>query len=130
MEQPKGKVGIFFELGEARRNRADWPDYLQYGFDEENVEDLLALVTDSSLHEAPAGSNEVWVPLHAWRTLGQLGNPRAIEPTIGMFNPLYDDDWAMEELPRAVAMIGRDAIGPLTDLWMIRAMRNLLGQWL
>jgi hypothetical protein len=115
MEQPEGKVGILFELGEIRRNRDDWPDYLQYGFDDGDVEDLLALVTDSSLHEAPTGSNEVWAPVHAWRTLGQLGNPRAIEPMIGMFNPLSDDDWALEELPRAVAMIGRDAIGPLTD---------------
>ena len=115
MEQPEGKVGILFELGEARRNRDDWPDYLQYGFDEGDVENLLALIADSSLHEAPVGRNGVWVPLHAWRTLGQLGNPRAIEPMIEMFNPLCDDDWALEELPRAVAMIGRDAIGPLTD---------------
>lgn len=115
MEQPKDKVGILFELGEAQRTRDDWPDYLQYGFDTGDVKDLLALVTDTSLHEALGESNEVWVPLHAWRTLGQLGNPRAIGPMIGMFNSLCDDDWALEELPRAVAMIGRDAIGPLTD---------------
>ena len=117
MEQPKGegKVGVLFELGEARRTGGDWPDYLQYGFDSGDVEDLLALMTDTSLHEAPSESNKVWVPLHAWRTLGQLGNLRAINPMIGMFNSLCEDDWALEELPRAVAMIGRDAISPLTN---------------
>ena len=109
------KSGILFELGQARRNRADWPDYTKYGFGEEDVDDLLKLVTDDSLHRAPTESNEVWVPVHAWRVLGQLGDPRAIEPLIGMFDTLCDDDWAMEELPHVVAMTGQHAIGPLTD---------------
>ena len=90
-------------------------NYLQYGFDSGDVEDLLALLTDTSFHEAPEESKKVWVPLHAWRTLGQLGNLRAIKPMIGMFNSLCEDDWALVELPRAVAMIGRDSISPLTN---------------
>jgi HEAT repeat protein len=115
VEQRKKRVGILFELGEARRNRADWPDYKQYGFAREDVEDLLELVTDTSLHGASSESNEVWVPLHAWRAFGQLGDPRAIAPLIGMFDTLCDDDWALEELPLVLAMMGRNAIGALTD---------------
>jgi HEAT repeat protein len=114
MEQQKKKVRVLFELGEALRTWADWPDYKQYGFGHEDVEDLLGLLTDLSLHGAPAGSNEVWVPLHAWRALGQLGDPRAIEPLIGMFDALCNDDWALEELPQALGMIGKTAISHLT----------------
>jgi len=115
MEQQPKKVGILYELGEARRTRQDWSDYNQYGFGPEDIEDLLELVTDLSLHNAPGESNEVWVPLHAWRALGQLGDSRAIEPLIGMFDTLCDDDWASEELPLVLGMIGNNAIGPLTD---------------
>jgi hypothetical protein len=115
MTQENTKVGILFELGEGRRDGTDWPDYTQYGFNAQDVEDLLALVTDSSLNTAPGDSNEVWAPLHAWRALGQLGDPRAIEPIIGMFDTLCEDDWALDELPVVLAMLGPEAIGPLTD---------------
>lgn len=76
---------------------------------------MLALAPDASLHRAPTESNEVWVPLHAWRALGQLGDPRAIEPLVGMFDTLCDDDWATEELPLVLGMLGQNAIGTLTD---------------
>jgi len=115
MTHRKGKVGVLFELGEGRRDGTDWPDYTQYGFNAQDVEDLLALVADASLHTAPGGSNDVWAPLHAWRALGQLGDPRAIEPIIAMFDTLCEDDWALDELPVVLAMLGPEAIGPLTD---------------
>jgi len=115
MVGPARKVSILFELGEVRRQRTDWFDYRKYGLGENDVEDLVNLVADASLHSAPTESNEVWVPLHAWRALGQLGDRRAIKPLIGMFDALWKDDWALEELPHVLAMIGRDAIGPLTD---------------
>ena len=44
MTQQQRKVGILLELGEARRTPADWPDYKQYGFGEEDVEDLLEML--------------------------------------------------------------------------------------
>jgi hypothetical protein len=114
MVQHKQKIQILFELGEAQRHRTDWPDYKQYGFGEEDVEDLLKLVTDASLHGAPTESKEVWVPLHAWRALAQLGDPRAIQPLVGMFDTLCKDDWALEELPVVLGMIGHEAIGSLS----------------
>jgi hypothetical protein len=114
MAQQKQKIGILFELGEAQRNRTDWPDYKQYGLGQEDVEDLLELVTAPSLHGAPTESKDVWVPLHAWRALAQLGDPRAIEPLVGMFDTLCEDDWALEELPVVLGMIGRQAISPLS----------------
>jgi len=115
MAQHKRNSGILFELGQPRRGRADWPDYKQYGITEEDVDDLLELATDASLHRAPAESKEVWVPLHAWRALGQVGGQRVILPIIGVFDTLCDDDWAAEELPIVLSMLGENAIEPLTD---------------
>jgi hypothetical protein len=106
---------ILFELGEPRGHRDDWPDYKQYGITAEDVDDLLRLATDASLNSADTESKDVWVPLHAWRALGQLGDPRAIKPLISLFDPLCDDDSAAEELPVVLAMLGDDAIDPLTD---------------
>jgi hypothetical protein len=114
MAQHAHKIGILFELGEVQRSRTNWPDCKQYGFGEEDVKDLLELVTDLSLHGAPTESKEVWVPLHAWRALAQLGDPRAIEPLIGLFDTLCEDDWALEELPIVLGMLGKKAIGPLS----------------
>ena len=115
MAQKPKAFDILFELGEARRNREDWPDYKQYGVGMDDIDDLLNLVTDGSLHDAPSDGNEVWVPLHAWRALGQLADPRAIEPLIGTFDSLWEDDWALAELPVAVAMLGQNGIRPLTE---------------
>ena len=109
------KISILFGLGEVHRSRTDWLDYSEYGIGEDDVDDLINLVTDVSLHSAPTDSNEVWVPLHAWRALGQMRNQRAIGPLLRMFDALWEDDWALEELPQVLAMIGPDAIGPLTD---------------
>jgi HEAT repeat protein len=110
-QQPR----ILFELGAPRRPRVDWPDYSQYGIGSGDVDDLIQLATDPLLHGAPTESNEVWVPLHAWRALGQLGDSRAIEPLINAFDTLCDDDWASEELPVVLGMMGEPAIGPLVD---------------
>ncbi|MGA7980873.1 MAG: SEC-C metal-binding domain-containing protein [Chromatiaceae bacterium] len=115
MTQQKRHLDALLELGKPRKPRADWPDYKQYGITEEDVDDLLNLATDASMTRASPESNEVWVPLHARRTLGQLGNPRAIDPLIALFDTLCDDDWAAEELPIVLAMLGENVIDPLTD---------------
>lgn len=107
------KLKILYELGEASQS-GEWPDYLQYGFDESDVSALLALVADKSLNNAERDSNDIWVPLHAWRTLGQLRSPEAISPLIALFEELVEDDWALEELPKVMGMIGQAAIGPLS----------------
>jgi uncharacterized protein len=106
------KVKILYELGEAERS-STWPDYLQYGFDETDVSALMELVADESLNQANAKSNEVWVPLHAWRTLGQIGSYKAAAPLIALFDVLVKDDWALSELSKVLGMIGEPAITTL-----------------
>jgi uncharacterized protein len=106
------KIKILFELGEADRD-LDWPDYLHYGFDESDIPALLELLQDTSLHNAETDSNEIWVPLYAWRILGQLKAEQAVAPLIALFDTLVDDDWAFNELPVVMGMIGKTALEPL-----------------
>ncbi len=108
------KLQILFTLGDKGRDDETWIDYLQYGFDESDVPGLLALVGDARLHQADIDSNEAWVPLHAWRALGQIGSSEAIEPLLKLFDEIVEDDWALSELPLVMSMIGPDAIEPLT----------------
>ena len=107
------KLKILYELGVTSQN-GEWPDYLQYGFDESDVPALLALVADKSLNNAGRNSDDMWVPLHAWRTLGQLKSHKAISPLIALFEQLVEDDWAISELSMVMGMIGEAAIIPLT----------------
>ena len=109
----KSKLSALFELGEVE-HAGEWIDYLQFGFDEQDVFSLLLLVGNESLHDADVDSDEVWVPLHAWRTLAQIGSPSCIDPLLALFDLLVEDDWALQELPRVIGMIGTPAVEPLT----------------
>lgn len=81
----------------------------------EHIPDLIRMATDDDLLWAETESLEVWAPVHAWRALGQLRAEAAIEPLIGIFDALEDDDWAQTELPDALGAIGAAAIPPLSD---------------
>ncbi len=108
------KTDILFRLGNESRNNEDWLDYLQHGFDESDVSDLLIMVADESLHRADIDSNRAWVPMHAWRALGQIGSAAAVEPLLALFDEIVDDDWALSEFPIVMSMIGESSIEPLT----------------
>ncbi len=107
------KIRILFDLGEVDRSR-HWQDYLQYGFGEPDVPALLELVADDALNNASVESKEVWVPLHAWRALGQIGSDEAVTSLIALFDQFVKDDWALEEFPEVMGMIGQSAITPLS----------------
>lgn len=108
----KDKTKILFTLGEVGRS-GQWYDYLQYGFSEDDVSVLLELTADDELNAADAQSKEAWVPLHAWRTLGQIRSTKAVAPLIALFDVLVKDDWALSDLPKVMGMIGESAIDPL-----------------
>ncbi len=110
----KPPLAELFKLGEASRSH-DWPDYLSIGLGPEHVPDLIRLAVDSELNQAPRDSSEVWVPVHAWRALGQLRAAEAVEPLLQLL-PLIDErmgDSAGEELLRVFALIGAPAVAPL-----------------
>lgn len=106
------KTRVLFTLGEVGHSE-QWYDYLQYGFSEDDVSALLELVADEALNAANAESKEIWVPLHAWRALGQLGSMKAVAPLIDQFDVMAKDDWALNDLPKVMGMIGEQAINYL-----------------
>lgn len=118
------KTEILFTLGAPKHFQRDWGDYLQYGFDESDVAALLELIGDKSLHEAPTESDKVWVPLHAWRALGQLRSTTAIKPLANLLDDLSDDDWALSELNTVFRMIGPEAIKVLFEFLMEEAHKE------
>lgn len=91
----------------------EWPNYVELGLGPEHIPDLIRMATDKELNEAESDSLEVWAPTHAWRTLGQLRAEAAIEPLLALFETFSDDDWAMQELPIVIGMIGPAALSAL-----------------
>jgi hypothetical protein len=91
----------------------EWPDYRALGIEGEHIPDLIQMATDEALIEAEVESTEYWAPMHAWRTLGQLRAVEAVEPMLGLFDKLDEDDWAPLELPVVLGMIGPAALPAL-----------------
>ncbi len=101
-------ITSLFELGEIEHD-APWIDYLSVGLNKENIPALLELLLDPTLQKADVLSNDIWVPQHAWRALGQITDKQAISGIISSFNLLVEDDQARHELPDVMAMIGTAA---------------------
>ncbi len=85
----------------------EWPDYRKLGLNSEHVSELVRMVGDQELNESLAETEEIWGPTHAWRALGQLNADAAVEPLLVMLPKLInDDDWALQELPQVLGMLG------------------------
>lgn len=82
-------------------------DYIQkFGFTEEHIPDLIRMAIDPELNWAYSDTLEVWAPIHAWRTLGQLRAEAAVKPLLSLMDELKESDWYTEELPTVLAQIG------------------------
>jgi hypothetical protein len=94
-----------------------WLDYpAAYAFTKDHTPDLIRMMQDEELNQADSDSDEVWAPLHAWRALGQLGDPAAVEAIVSLLPRIdgeYNSDWEQEELPLVLGMIGSPAIPTL-----------------
>lgn len=76
------------------------------------------MVRDSNLHRAQEDSAAAWAPVHAWRALGQLNAESAVKPLVDMlvWANEHDDDWAQDELPTVLGLIGPAALPELGAL--------------
>lgn len=93
------------------KDAQNWPDYLaEFGLGPEHIPDLIRMVSDKELWEAPQETSENWAPVHAWRALGQLRAANAVEPLLHLFEERERDDWAIDELPQVYGSIGVAAI--------------------
>ncbi len=92
-----------------------WLDYGSMGLTREHIGELIDMAVDKDLHLALSESPEVWAPVHAWRALAQLGAVEAIEPLIGQFYRIDEenDDAVGEDMPIVFSMLGPEAVRPL-----------------
>lgn len=93
----------------------DWPNYPErVSLTTNDVPELIRMATDRTLWELEGDRLDVWAPIHAWRSLGQLHAEAAIVPLTQLFEE-RDSDWVTEELPKVYAMLGPAAIPVLAD---------------
>lgn len=91
-----------------------WPDYKTFGLSDNNIPQLIELLDDWDLYFSDEGSPESWAALHAWRALGQLKAKESIDALMQLIEDLEDEnDWAREEIPVIMGMIGEDSISTL-----------------
>jgi len=106
------KINKLLQQGEPEHR--DWINYIQeYGFNHDDVSDLISVLLDKNLHYACSDTSDVWGPVHAWRVIGQLKSEQAIPSLIKCFDFLHEDDWALDEFHIVFAMIGPVAIPAL-----------------
>lgn len=107
-----GPVAKLLTYGECSNSKT-WPEYTKLDITPAHILELIRMATDEKLNWADSESREVWAPVHAWRTLGELHAEEAIEPLMRLFHELEDSDWAREELPTVYQMIGPKALPAL-----------------
>jgi hypothetical protein len=100
-------LGALFTRGQQ------WRDYGQMGIGPGHVPHLIRMVCDPDLNHADQDDPRVYAPLHAWRALGQLAAPEAAGPLVQALVQLPDDDFANEELPKVLGMIGAASVEPV-----------------
>lgn len=89
-------------------------DYIEkFGFTEEHIPDLIQMAIDPDLNWAYSDTLEVWAPIHAWRSLGQLRAAAAVKPLLSLMDELKESDWYADELPSVLVQIGPVAIPDL-----------------
>ena len=110
-------VADLLTLGDISQVAADY-DYLAHGFTTAHIPELQRMALDEELHWEESEGPLVWAPNHAWRTLGQLGDPAGVETLIQVLLRMedWDDDWTIVEAPKALGFFGAPAIVPLQEL--------------
>jgi hypothetical protein len=111
-------VDQLLTLGEPAFGHGNpWPEYRAMGFTAGHVPELMRMVADDELEPdgdqelGPGDAPEQWGYIHAWRTLGLLRAEVAIGLLVEYMG--MDSDWAHEELPMVLGMIGPAAFEPL-----------------
>lgn len=87
--------------------------------------ELLRICVDPDFNRASSDTQEAWAPVHAWRALGQLRANAAIVPLLDLLGGDDVDDWAYDEIPEVLAMIGAPSLAEL----MGRLQDPTFGAW-
>ncbi len=96
----------------------NWPHNNYYYNDlpitQEDIPELIRLACNFELFYSDL-EGELWIPVHAWRILGNFAAKEAIVPLINCFEEYCECDFASEELSFVFAKIGPVAVDDLED---------------
>jgi hypothetical protein len=106
-------VNQLLTFGDCREIKADTNYIEKFGFTPEDIPELIRMAVDEELNWGDSEGLEIWGPIHAWRTLGELRAEEAIDPLISIFDALEDIDWTSTEMPIVFGQIGPAAIPSL-----------------
>lgn len=109
-------VDRLLKLGAEPARRRTWPDYRHLGLEPRHVPALVQMAADPALHAAEERDPAGWAPVHAWRSLAQLGADAAAEPLLALLVREIEHPWVVEELPAVLGMIGKAALHGATLL--------------
>jgi hypothetical protein len=112
--QYREPVAALLTLGSPQ----EWDTYNELGITQEHLPELLRMIADENLNwdETDEDENDkFWAPIHAWRILGNLRAAEAVHPLLERFDLDEEDDWALEDIPKALAMIGPPAFHPMAQ---------------
>ncbi|PZD70403.1 hypothetical protein C1752_13129 [Acaryochloris thomasi RCC1774] len=124
-QPPVSKLLTYGECDLSQRQ--SWPNYVQeLALTEEHIPQLLQILTDSSLQPDNIEGIEIWALVHAWRALGQLETPAATTPLLELLEDQYND-WAHEEVPTAISLIGPPAL-PEVQQYLADPSRDMFGR--
>ena len=119
-------VNALLSLGETRFRK--WPDYLkQFHWTAADIPELIRMATDLELNWAEG--LEVWAPVHAWRSLGQLKAEAAIKPLVSIFNEMSECDWFLDEVPDVFGLIGPSGISDTAE-FLANPKNQLTARWM
>jgi hypothetical protein len=101
-----------------------WRDYRSILPPQEYDESYLLDLVNDTFAAAPADGPLIWVPLHAWRALGQMGSRSVLEPVLRLAE---GDDYphAYDDFAQLSALIGEPAIDPLIAILRDRSRSEL-----
>jgi hypothetical protein len=107
------------KLKRGKPEGSEWPDYVdQLGLTLADAPLLQELMLDMELNLSDVESEEVWIPLHAWRALAQL------PPYEGKFDAFWellliadenDDDWALSDFGRLMVSCGSGVLDDIDE---------------
>ncbi len=112
--QYKEPVAVLLTLGKPSLSD-EWDKHNEFGISEEHVPDLLRMIADEKLNWDNSESDAIWAPVHAWRIIGNLRAAETVQPLLARLGLYENDDWAHEEIPKVLAMIGEPALRPIAQ---------------
>ena len=95
------------------------PNYLELGFNEDNIDDLIEIALDKDLIFSNSDDEkEMYYPCHAIQILGQLGTLEPFDALLKRMDDFLDDDYYIEAVAHYLRRVGSAKKNELIDYFL------------